>query len=444
MKDYKTILIRLFFTGLLLLNFMQTKAQDKLYFDNLDSLLVYAESHSATIKNTKQQSLITKWKKIAAQAGIPNFKFQTNFNLLNNLELPVTYLPAEAFGGQPGTFKEVTTGQQYMANLNFLLQVDLINLSSWSKLKSAKIDEEITSVSNQLAKKSLFESIAATYYNIISLQSQIETTKQTLEVSDTLLTIIKRKYNKGLVRLQDFNDSKINKLSTQDKLQQLEKTLEQQKNNLKILCDIPLNKSIEISEKEKNGVFIEKNITVDNQLMSKQAKLEAEKAKIEIRKNRFLQLPVLSFVFYDALQQNNNNGFFDSQANWNNSQYVGLKLSIPFPNISAHTQSKISKHSAEIYQENAEHIKKQNEMENQQLVLDYHKAFLQMETNKQIKDLKKENYRLALNQYKADILSTDRLLIAFNDMLISELNYNVSYANWLYALSKININNTIK
>lgn len=435
---------KLLFVTVLLMAFSNLKAQEELYFNNLDSLLVYAEKNSYTIKNANKKTLISKWQKIAAQAAIPNFKFQTNFSLTDNLELPVTYLPAEAFGGQPGTFKEVTTGQQYMSNLNFLFQADLLNLSSWSKLKSAKIDTELTQVSNKLAKKSLFESIAATYYNILSLQSQIKTTGQTLVVADTLLANIERKYNQGLVRLQDLNDSKINKLSTKDKLQQLEKSLEQQKNNLKILCDIPTDSRLFITEKESEKKVYKYDLSTDNQLKYKQSLLEAEKAKAEIKRNKFMQLPVLSFVFYDAWLQNNNTGFFDSQFDWNNSKYVGLKLSIPFPNITAHTQTKISKFNAQISEENLMHIQKQNDLENRQLIIDYQKAYSQLETNKQIKELKEENYRLALNQFKADILPTDRLLTAYNDMLVSRLNYDVAYANWLYTISKININNTIK
>jgi len=435
---------KLLFVTVLLMAFSNLKAQVELYFNNLDSLLVYAEKNSYTIKNANKKTLISKWQKIAAQAAIPNFKFQTNFSLTDNLELPVTYLPAEAFGGQPGTFKEVTTGQQYMSNLNFLFQADLLNLSSWSKLKSARIDTELTQVSNKLAKKSLFESIAATYYNILSLQSQIKTTGQTLVVADTLLANIERKYNQGLVRLQDLNDSKINKLSTKDKLQQLEKSLEQQKNNLKILCDIPTDSRLFITEKESEKKVYKYDLSTDNQLKYKQSLLEAEKAKAEIKRNKFMQLPVLSFVFYDAWLQNNNTGFFDSQFDWNNSKYVGLKLSIPFPNITAHTQTKISKFNAQISEENLMHIQKQNDLENRQLIIDYQKAYSQLETNKQIKELKEENYRLALNQFKADILPTDRLLTAYNDMLVSRLNYDVAYANWLYTISKININNTIK
>jgi hypothetical protein len=58
--------------------------------------------------------------------------------------------------------------------------------------------------------------------------------------------------------------------------------------------------------------------------------------------------------------------------------------------------------------------------------------------------LKEENYQMASNQFNASILSSDKLLIAFDDMLASRLNYSASLSNLLYTKSKIEINNSIQ
>ncbi len=76
--------------------------------------------------------------------------------------------------------------------------------------------------------------------------------------------------------------------------------------------------------------------------------------------------------------------------------------------------------------------------------MDYQKAYSQFVTTKQISRLKEENYQMAVNQYNEAILSFDKLLAAFNDMLVSRLNYSSSLANLLFTKSKIDINNTIK
>ena len=85
--------------------------QTVLRINNIDSLFKYAENNSQSVKTGDQQVLLAKWQKISAQTGIVNFRVPTNFYLTDNIAQQVTFLPAEVFGGQPGTFKQVTTGQ---------------------------------------------------------------------------------------------------------------------------------------------------------------------------------------------------------------------------------------------------------------------------------------------------------------------------------------------
>jgi len=429
--------------GFLLVNQFST-AQNKLEFNSVDSLFKYAETHSSSIKTGEQQVLLAKWQKISAQAGLVNFKMQTSFSLTDNVKLPVTYFPAEAFGGEPGTFKEVTTGQQYMGNINFAPQIDIINPVSWSKLKSAKINTELTDINNLIVKKALFESISASYYNIVSLIEQIEISQKNLFTADTLQTIMQNKYTEGIVRQQDLNDAIINKLSLADKLTQLEISLNQQYFALKVLCDIPQNEELVIAENANYNQPFNIGLQTNNQLEHKSSLLKADLAKEDFRANRLAQYPTVSIVAYDGWQQNSKNEFFDSNCNWVNSQYVGLRLSMPFPDVNRFTLSKSAKISKTISELEAEHTKHENDIANIQLVLDYEKAYSQFKTANQIFLLKEENYQMAANQFNAAILSSDKLLIAFDDMLVSQLNYSAALANLLYTKSKIEINNSIQ
>ena len=427
-----------------LLFFQAAKAQNELRFNNLDSLLKYAETNSISIKTSEQQTLLAKWQKIQAQVGLVNFRMQTNFTLTDNNKLPVTFLPGEAFGGEPGTFKQVTTGQQYVGNLNIAPQIDIINPTNWAKLKSANINSELTFVNNLIAKKSLYESISAAYYNIISLKEQVQLTEKNLLIADTLFLIIQNKYKAGIVRQQDLNDARINQLTLSDKVEQLKLSLEQQYLSLKILCDIPEKTTLIINKTINYNQQIILGLEVNNQLTYKSSLLKVDLSDADIKTNRFMQLPTVSLVYYDTWQHYSNFMFFDKDAQWLNSQYLGLKISMPFPDINRYTQTRISKINKTISLQNAEHTKIQNDNNNRQLVLDYQKAYSQFIKAKQIYEIKKQNYQLAKNQFKMDILPTDKLLITFNDMITSRLNYSSALANLLFLKSKIDINNSIK
>ncbi len=438
MKHYLSILISFLFLNPLV------NAQTKLVFNAIDSLFNYAEEHSYSIKNGEQQVLLAKWQQISAKAGIVNFRMQTSFSLTNNLELPVTYLPAEAFGGMPGTFKEITTGQQYIGNFNIAPQIDIINAASWAKLKSANINADLANVSNLIVKKSLFESISACYYNIISLQEQTDITQNTLYIADTIVMILQNKYNEGQVRQQDLNDAIINQLSLKDKLNQLNLSLNQQYASLKILCDIPENTTLEIVHKPDYNQTFSLNQLTNSELEYRSSALKAELAKSDLKTSNLSQLPTLSFVMYDSWQQNSTETFFDKDTKWLNAQYIGLRLSMPFPDINKYVLSKNAKINKKMAELNAEHTKLQNNLANSQLDMDYSKAYSQFNTTKQIYQLKEDNYHMAMNQFKMSILPSDRLLSAFNDLLVSRLNYSSALANLLYTKSKIDINNTIK
>lgn len=419
-------------------------AQTVLRINNIDSLFKYAEHNSQSIKTGKQQVLLAKWQKISAQAGIVNLRVPTNFNLIDNIAQPVTFLPAEAFGGQPGTFKQVTTGQQYVANVNLAPQIDIVNPVSWAKLKSASVNSEQTELNNLIVKQLLFESISATYHNIISMQEQIEITQNNLLVSDTLYANMHNKYLQGIVRQQDLNDAQINKINLADKLSQLKLSLQQQYLSIKILCDIPESTEVLIIEPLRYDHQFSLGLSVQNNLQYNASLLKVKQTEAEIKTNRFLQLPTLSFVYYNAWQQNSNLQFFDTDQDWINSQYLGLKLTMLFPDVNRYMLTQTSKINRTISLQNAEHSKLQNVLVNQQLVLDYEKAYSQFNATQQVYELKEQNYRLAFNQFNASILPSDKLLIAFNDMLVSRLNYSNAVSNALFMKSKIDINNTIR
>lgn len=433
-----------FHTTALVLLFNSTVTQAQLNFTGLDSLLSYAERNSSTIKICHQQSLLAKWTKVAAIANTVNFKSPVSFSATDNLQLPVNFLPAEAFGGPAGTFREVTLGQEYVSNFNFNPQLDIINPYNWAKVKSASVSKEMTEVSNQINKKTLFENIAAAYYNSIALQEQIILTEKSLSASDSIQQIVKNKFDLGIIREQDFNNALVNRLNIQDKLTQLKVMLQQQLNALKVLCDISPGTQITL-QNNSTTELTDNNLKATGNLNSRYSTLQNQFAKSELRANRMVMMPVLSFFYYQGWQHNSNIAFFDSKSTWIRSNYIGLKITVPFPpDVTKMSQSYTSKINYNIAELNNSHSELQTELNNRSLELDYDKAISTYQTGKQIFDLKNNNYQKSIEQYKAGILSTDNLLIAFNDMVNSQLNVVAAFSSSQFIKSKISINNSLK
>ena len=86
----------------------------------LEQAVEYALAENASMKNAaadKRDAVAQKWATIAT--GLP--QIQGSINYQNQLKQPVAQIPAEFFGGQPGTFSEIVFGQSQSLNASVTL-----------------------------------------------------------------------------------------------------------------------------------------------------------------------------------------------------------------------------------------------------------------------------------------------------------------------------------
>ena len=225
---------------------LSSSAQKQLSFNSFNEIFSYADGHSGVFKNANQEAILAKYQTLAAKLSIWNLKSDANFSATDNTKLATTFIPAEIFGGQAGTFKKVIFGQQFVTNLNITPQIDILNLYAIAKIRLSKVNEGLTRYNNLITKKNLYENLAGTYFNILSYKWEIAITENSLLNADTLTEIMQNKLSEGVARSQDVNDALANKLATKDKLQQLQIQLDVQYTTLKLLCDIDIDTRINI------------------------------------------------------------------------------------------------------------------------------------------------------------------------------------------------------
>ena len=183
---YKLTIILL----LILFSSKSILAQETKTFSNLNEVLDYSKTQNYSFENAKFQTQLAVLAKKTSIGNVFNPKISTNIQVLNNINLPISYLPAEAFGGVAGTFKEVQIGQQYVSTLNIQPQFDLLNLSSFSQIKTSKINEQLVENQNKINEQNLFEKINSVYFNILSFNGQKEILKENIEIASKILTIV--------------------------------------------------------------------------------------------------------------------------------------------------------------------------------------------------------------------------------------------------------------
>ena len=426
-----------------LLLFSNVKAQDSLSLKSIDDVIAYAEKNATVLKVSNEQTALAKYQTLISKINIFNPKGNVTASATDFLELPSNFLPAEIFGGVPGTFKEVKFGQQHISSIGITPQIDLINIQSWQKIKASKINENLSNKTQLLIKKNLFENLAMTYYSIISIQKQIEILNVNYTNNQKIEEVVRNKNKEGLVRSQDVNQAAVNLLQIEDKKMQLETTLLQQINALKVLCDINFDTKLNLSNPEIEINEFQK-IEVKSKLISEQSILQKELNKQELKSYNSSFYPTLSAIGNWTYQDNSNIGFFNTNATSFQSSYIGLRLNYILPESSKFQQKRTLKTNLTIASENAKHSELQEKNANEQLKLDFQKSMDSFIISKKIVALKTDTYNKNLEIFKQNLVSIDNLLISFNDKLNAELSVVVNEINTNYLKIKININNTIQ
>jgi outer membrane protein TolC len=426
-----------------LLLFSNVKAQDSLSLKSIDDVFAYAEKNATVLKVSNEQVALAKYQTLISKINIFNPKGNVTASATDFLEIPSNFLPAEIFGGVPGTFKEVKFGQQYISTIGITPQIDLINIQSWQKIKVSKINENLSNKTQLLIKKNLLENLAMTYYSIISIQKQIDILDVNYTNNIKIEEVVRNKNKEGLLRSQDVNQAAVNLLQIEDKKMQLETTLLQQINALKVLCDINFDIKLNLSNSETEINDFQK-IEVNSKLVSEQSILQKELNKQELKSYKSSFYPTLSAIGNWTYQENNTTGFFDTNGSSFQSSYIGLRLNYLLPESSKFQQKRTLKTNLTIASENAKHSELQEKNANEQLKLDFQKAMDSFKISKKIVALKTDTYKKNLEIFQQNLVSIDNLLISFNDKLNAELNDIVNEINTNYLKTKININNTIQ
>jgi outer membrane protein TolC len=430
---------------LLCLKFIDSSAQQ--VFNDLDSFLKYANSKSTTLQSGEIKIDQAKKAKLAAIASIPDPTGNVSFTYTDNLALPVTLFPANFNDptAPADKYNASRLGVQYNSNFSQTGDIKLFNLQGWYNLRSSKQNLEATASDNKLTRKTLYENIASTYFNIVQLQEQLDVSRENLLVSDTLLKIAENKFNQGLLKKQDVNDTRVSYLNSGENLKQIEFMIQQQYITLKTISDIPEKDSIQIKHTISTDISANAPEVVYNNLSFINSLSKEKMAQSNFKKNKFSQLPTLSFFASQTnTQYNTNAGLFDSNWEWYNASYIGFKISMLMP--SANTMSSIAeaKYNHKLAQQNSEHARIKSELDQQQLSTEYSKAWSQFVTNKEIYGLKKESYYKNRNLYAQGLLATEQTLNSFNAMVNSHYSLITSAISLLLANAKIEINNTIK
>ncbi len=436
MGDEKFESMRRFLYVLLLLFGTTAFGQSPQRFSTWKALEEWVLKNATVMQLNQEQLRLAELTEQASWVNTINPRIPTTASWLNNTDLPVNFIPGQVFGGPEGTFREVTFGQQYISSFTAAPQLDIVNVAKWQDIRAAKANTRVVANEGAVNRIKMLEQVNVLYCGIIQLKKQQKMLERFVGLSDSLSQIVGRKYEAGLVRLQDRNDAQVNVIQQKGLLRNIEHQLNYQQSLLSALAGVTVE--IEATEglEELEMLKSAPNLTALNL-----ATYKVDYAKMMYRSSQLEQLPVLSFQSSLAYQNNSNAQWMDPASKWIYSSFVGAKLTWDLPtNAVKATNVRVKKINFKMAEILLEEEKRNTKVRNEQLMKDWENAKREVEEKELMAQLEKDSYRQAGDQYEKEIIGLDKLILAQNKWLSAQLSVLNARINQQMYQQKIRIN----
>tara|TARA_A100001015_G_scaffold307581_1_gene403720 strand:+ start:130 stop:1473 length:1344 start_codon:yes stop_codon:yes gene_type:complete len=415
-----------------------TQAQELPESLSLEEAIAFGLTHNRSIINADreiQKAKKEKWKTIAT--GLPQISSEVNYQ--NFLEMPVSLVPAEFFGGNPGEFRELTFGTEQNMIGTLKMEQLIFDGSYLVGLQATKvylaISENLFEKTNLDVKKmvtNLYSNVLLAKYNIRFLEKN----KASLENN---FQEIHQMFINGFEEEESVEQIQLSLAQTNSQLKYAKNLLKIQKEILKFVIGYPIETPLKLSD-ELDDIFnedlyfeslpntdnIDNNIDIriaDNNVKSEALKLKLEQSKALPKVNAFINQTYTG--------NSNEFNFTNSDQKWYGSSLLGLNVKIPiFSSLgrSANTQkAKISLDQAKTLLEETQskiRIDTNSALNEYQLAIDNYYT-------------EKENLRLAERIEQKNQTKFFEGMIQSFELRIAQLQLYSAQSNFVNAIQKV-------
>ena len=415
-----------------------TQAQNLPESLSLEEAIAFGLTHNRSIINADreiQKAKKEKWKTIAT--GLPQISSEVNYQ--NFLEMPVSLVPAEFFGGNPGEFRELTFGTEQNMIGTLKMEQLIFDGSYLVGLQATKvylaISENLFEKTNLDVKKmvtNLYSNVLLAKYNIRFLEKN----KASLENN---FQEIHQMFINGFEEEESVEQIQLSLAQTNSQLKYAKNLLKIQQEMLKFVIGYPIETPLKLSD-ELDDIFnedlyfeslpntdnIDNNIDIriaDNNVKSEALKLKLEQSKALPKVNAFINQTYTG--------NSNEFTFTNSDQKWYGSSLLGLNVKIPiFSSLgrSANTQkAKISLDQAKTLLEETQskiRIDANAALNEYQLAIDNYYT-------------EKENLRLAERIEQKNQTKFFEGMIQSFELRIAQLQLYSAQSNFVNAIQKV-------
>ncbi|MCW3124095.1 MAG: TolC family protein [Flavipsychrobacter sp.] len=426
---------------LIVLLLAQRVSDGQVVFRSVEDIWKYADTHNINIKTIKYElDKSTYSKRQAYSALLPQANATASYT--DNIQLPVTILPAGIIPGVPGG--PVSFGSQYAYVAGANAQMNILNLQNFYNARMAAQTEDMNKDSLASTRKYVYQQIATQYYSYLLMQEAARLADETVKAADSVATSVNNKYKEGTLNEANTDIAKINLARAQQTQISAQYQMRTARNNLKALLGLSVSDSLNIDASMPANFNIEPTGTFSEDPSLRLALWRTKLSLTQYRMTNSAFAPSIN-VLYNYTGQRYDKKFepfsgATGAAGWYPAQYWSLQASIPlFSSGGRLFQSKRSKLNYEESMEQYDYAQKQSAINDENIRLNYQKAIAVLSKTQEVMKLSFNNYTHISNRYEAGIVSLDERLNAFKDYIDYQNHYLNSLSDMLVQLYQVKI-----
>ncbi|MNX50331.1 outer membrane channel protein [compost metagenome] len=317
---------------------LSVNAQDtkKSYSFSLQQAIEHALENNYSAINSGRDIEAAKEKKWETTAmGLPQINAGVDFT--DNFVLQKSVVPAEFFGGEPGTYAEVAFGTKYNMVAHSTLSQLIFDGSYIVALQASKTYLKYYENAKQRTDIDIKEMVVNSYGNVLLAKENIAILEKNIASLQKTLNDTKATYKNGLIEEESVEQLEITLASLESTLNYNKRLLDITYKMLKINLGIDINDEIALTDKlddltiqNMDLAFSKTEFEVNNNITYKIATNFEEQRTLEYKLQKSKALPTLSAdVNFGYTAFKDEFDFFSKNQNWFNYSNIGVSLNIP-------------------------------------------------------------------------------------------------------------------
>ena len=310
------------------------RAQDIPASFSLQEAIDWGMEYNRTLKRASleyQKAHKQKWKTISI--GFP--QINANLQYQNNIEQPVSLIPAQFFGGQEGEFAEVVFGTKQIAM--GMVELNQLLFDGTYIVGVQGIRHYIQTAANVLEKTQLEvkKAVVASYINVLVAQESLNILNKNAAALKKNLNETQALLSNGFVEEESVEQLRLTLSSLKIQINYAEKSVVLAENVLKLLLGIEIEENPSLSDSLDGLVakeLLEENDAADysNNIDIRLAENNVTSESLLYRLERAKALPSFS-AFLNGMYMGNSDTFTftKSSQKWFGSSAFGLRVRVP-------------------------------------------------------------------------------------------------------------------